>query len=259
MGRLMQTDAVAILTRHAEEVNAYFALLRGRYPQRRRASWIRSNTASAAGKAVAAGLNTRMLHCLFRRELDPAKPALWPRRGPWNSFIPSASFTTICRPWTMTIFVADSRPTTKYLAKRWPSLPAMPWSRWRLRSSRSMPTRRHFPGLIRELAGASGPQGMIGGQVLDIDGENQRLSLPELQRIHRMKTGALLTASCRIGAIAARNDDLLPAMTEFGRHLGWRFKLWTMCWMSPARPNRWARRRARTPAKEKIHIRAYWV
>ena len=82
-----------------------------------------------------------------------------------------------------------------------------------------------LPGLIRELAEASGPQGMIGGQVLDIDGENQRLSLPELQRIHRMKTGALLTASCRLGAIAARREDLLPAMTEFGRHLGLAFQI----------------------------------
>jgi len=42
--------------------------------------------------------------------------------------------------------------------------------------------------LIAELATASGPAGMIGGQVLDIDGENQTLSLPDLQRVHRMKT-----------------------------------------------------------------------
>ena len=60
--------------------------------------------------------------------------------------------------------------------------------------------------LIVELASASGPAGMIGGQVLDIDGENQSLSLPELQRVHRMKTGALLTASCRMGAIAALGE-----------------------------------------------------
>src|SRR5207302_5300919 len=53
--------------------------------------------------------------------------------------------------------------------------------------------------LVRELARASGPEGMIGGQVLDMDGENTALSLPELQKLHRMKTGALLTASCRLG------------------------------------------------------------
>src|SRR5947207_485483 len=54
------------------------------------------------------------------------------------------------------------------------------------------------PTLVRELAHASGPEGMIGGQVLDIDGETQSLTLPQLQQVHRMKTGALLTASCRL-------------------------------------------------------------
>jgi len=79
--------------------------------------------------------------------------------------------------------------------------------------------------LVRELAHASGPEGMIGGQVLDIDGENQHLSLPELQRVHRMKTGALLTASCRLGAIAARQEAHLAAITDFGTHLGLAFQI----------------------------------
>jgi geranylgeranyl diphosphate synthase type II len=81
-------------------------------------------------------------------------------------------------------------------------------------------------GLIRELAHASGPCGMIGGQVLDMDGENRALSLHELQRIHRMKTGALLTASCRLGAMAAgANAGQLAAVTEFGKHLGLAFQI----------------------------------
>ena len=101
--------------------------------------------------------------------------------------------------------------------------------------------------LVGELAGAAGPAGMIGGQVLDIDGENQRLSLDELQRVHRLKTGALLTAACRMGAIAAVENNgegalfrtagvaaaLLgpgPAnrrdpVQEFGRHLGLAFQI----------------------------------
>jgi geranylgeranyl diphosphate synthase type II len=80
--------------------------------------------------------------------------------------------------------------------------------------------------LIRELAHASGPEGMIGGQVLDIDGEKQTLSLPQLQQVHRMKTGALLTASCRLGAIAAGVDgSTLAAVTECGRHLGLAFQI----------------------------------
>jgi geranylgeranyl pyrophosphate synthase len=108
--------------------------------------------------------------------------------------------------------------------------------------------------LIVELASASGPAGMIGGQVLDIDGENQSLALPQLQEIHRKKTGALLTASCRLGAIAAGvqstgstsspqasspqasspqassgpgspGESKLAAVTEFGRHLGLAFQI----------------------------------
>jgi geranylgeranyl diphosphate synthase type II len=80
--------------------------------------------------------------------------------------------------------------------------------------------------LIRELAGATGPEGMIGGQVLDMEGENKSLSLPDLQALHRKKTGALLTAACRLGAISARADEAtLAAITQFGRHLGLAFQI----------------------------------
>ena len=80
--------------------------------------------------------------------------------------------------------------------------------------------------LILELAHATGPEGMIGGQVLDIDGENKSLSLPDLQQLHRMKTGALLTTSCRLGAIAAGADgNTLAAVTTCGRHLGLAFQI----------------------------------
>jgi geranylgeranyl diphosphate synthase type II len=80
--------------------------------------------------------------------------------------------------------------------------------------------------LVRELAHAAGAVGMIGGQVLDMAGENQPLSLDQLQQIHRMKTGALLTAACRLGAIAARADaKALEAVTEYGRHLGIAFQI----------------------------------
>jgi len=82
------------------------------------------------------------------------------------------------------------------------------------------------PALIKELATASGPEGMIGGQVLDIDGENRSLALPELQRLHAMKTGALLTAACKLGAIAAGGgDEAIEAVAGFGRHLGLAFQI----------------------------------
>jgi geranylgeranyl diphosphate synthase type II len=82
------------------------------------------------------------------------------------------------------------------------------------------------PALIRELSSASGPAGMIGGQVLDIAGENTSLSLEELRRLHAMKTGALLTSACRMGAIAAGADSqTLDAVTAYGRHLGLAFQI----------------------------------
>lgn len=80
--------------------------------------------------------------------------------------------------------------------------------------------------LVRELASAGGPEGMIGGQVLDMEGENISLSLQQLQRLHRMKTGALLKASCRMGALAAgANEAQLAAVSEYGRHLGLAFQI----------------------------------
>lgn len=80
--------------------------------------------------------------------------------------------------------------------------------------------------MVRELAGAAGPGGMIGGQVLDIDAENQTLALEQLQQIHRRKTGALIATSCRLGAIAAGADDAkLQSVTRFGQHLGLAFQI----------------------------------
>lgn len=57
--------------------------------------------------------------------------------------------------------------------------------------------------IIAELASASGVSGMIGGQVLDLEAEGARLSLPEIERIAVMKTGALIKAAIVCGAIAA--------------------------------------------------------
>ena len=90
---------------------------------------------------------------------------------------------------------------------------------------------RHAPpatamAMIRELAAATGPEGMIGGQVLDMGAENQRIGLEQLQQIHLRKTGALLTSSCRLGALAAGGDERrVQAMTTFGTHLGLAFQI----------------------------------
>jgi geranylgeranyl diphosphate synthase type II len=80
--------------------------------------------------------------------------------------------------------------------------------------------------LVAELARASGPEGMIGGQVIDIDPQHRPANLSDLQRLHRMKTGALLTASCRLGAIAAGASPAeLAALDGYGRQLGLAFQI----------------------------------
>ena len=80
--------------------------------------------------------------------------------------------------------------------------------------------------LIAELAHATGPRGMIGGQVLDMEGEQKSLSLEQLQQLHRMKTGALLRSACRLGAISANASEAqLTALTEFGEHMGLAFQI----------------------------------
>lgn len=86
--------------------------------------------------------------------------------------------------------------------------------------------RYKMPALIRELAGASGSQWLIGGQVADLEGEGKKLSGAELKYIHRCKTAALLTASIRLGAMSANATPAkLAALTDFGQALGLAFQV----------------------------------
>lgn len=81
--------------------------------------------------------------------------------------------------------------------------------------------------MVAELARASGTiGGMIGGQVNDIEGEGKRPTALLLDSIHRAKTGALLRASVRIGAIYAGASPLeLTALSEYGEHIGLAFQI----------------------------------
>ena len=81
--------------------------------------------------------------------------------------------------------------------------------------------------LVRELATASGTVGgMIGGQVNDMEGEGRFPTAQLLESIHRAKTGALLRASVRMGAIYAGADEAqLAALTCFGEHIGLAFQI----------------------------------
>jgi geranylgeranyl diphosphate synthase type II len=81
--------------------------------------------------------------------------------------------------------------------------------------------------LVRELATASGTVGgMISGQVNDIEGEGKFPTTELLDSIHRAKTGALLRASVRMGAIyAGATEPQLHALTNFGEHIGLAFQI----------------------------------
>ena len=81
--------------------------------------------------------------------------------------------------------------------------------------------------LVRELASASGTVGgMIGGQVNDLEGEGQPPTAELLESIHRAKTGALLRAGVRMGAIYAGADTCqLEALTRFGERVGLAFQI----------------------------------
>ncbi|PSL41129.1 geranylgeranyl diphosphate synthase type II [Planomicrobium soli] len=80
--------------------------------------------------------------------------------------------------------------------------------------------------LIDLMSVSSGAEGMVGGQVLDIEGEEKKLTLEELEKVHRLKTGALLTYSILAGAILAQAaDEEIVALSRFGEHLGLAFQI----------------------------------
>ncbi len=80
--------------------------------------------------------------------------------------------------------------------------------------------------LTETLLAAGGDAGMIGGQVRDLEGEGSGLSLDELQAVHLAKTGALIVASVRMGAIAAgATHSQLDAISHYGRDIGLAFQI----------------------------------
>lgn len=81
--------------------------------------------------------------------------------------------------------------------------------------------------MIAELARASGRQGMVGGQALDIAATGTRLSEIELVRMHGLKTGALITASVIMGALSTNlaTPAQLASLREFATHTGLAFQI----------------------------------
>lgn len=80
--------------------------------------------------------------------------------------------------------------------------------------------------LIATLAKHSGGEGMIGGQMLDIQGEHQNLLLQEITTLHKKKTGALIVAAVEFGGIIAKaSPKVLAPLSDFGWNLGLLFQI----------------------------------
>ena len=80
--------------------------------------------------------------------------------------------------------------------------------------------------MSRELFQASGPEGMVGGQWLDLEAERRELDLAGLVQVHRGKTGALIRASCGLGALAAEAPaEQVEALRQYGADIGLAFQV----------------------------------
>lgn len=80
--------------------------------------------------------------------------------------------------------------------------------------------------VIREISQAAGPDGMIGGQAIDVESEGKHIPMDLLRKMHMGKTGALFRASIRSGAILASADDVqLEALTKYADAFGLAFQI----------------------------------
>jgi geranylgeranyl diphosphate synthase type II len=87
-------------------------------------------------------------------------------------------------------------------------------------------SRYDLRDVFREIAAASGSRKLIAGQVADLEAEGRRITRAQVRSIHENKTAALLTASVRLGAMAANaNAKQLAAISAFGRALGLAFQV----------------------------------
>lgn len=81
--------------------------------------------------------------------------------------------------------------------------------------------------MVKELAMASGVAGMCGGQALDLEAEGKHVDLQSLERIHRHKTGALIRAAVRLGALSAGDAgrNALPLLDRYAESIGLAFQV----------------------------------
>lgn len=80
--------------------------------------------------------------------------------------------------------------------------------------------------VIAEMSKAAGAEGMVGGQVIDMQSENKHIDMDTLKQMHAAKTGALFCAAIRCGAIiAGATEEQLTKLTEYARQFGLAFQI----------------------------------
>lgn len=85
---------------------------------------------------------------------------------------------------------------------------------------------RHRIKIIEIIAHAAGEQGMIEGQMRDMESEGKILTRPELENIHHLKTGAIIRASVQAGAIlGGANENQINALDRYASHIGLAFQV----------------------------------
>lgn len=83
-----------------------------------------------------------------------------------------------------------------------------------------------LPSIVRRLAVAVGGEGMVGGQVLDLEAEGRTLDAAGLEAIHRAKTAALISAACALGGLTAgATSQVVRALGSYGAQLGLAFQI----------------------------------
>ena len=75
------------------------------------------------------------------------------------------------------------------------------------------------------LAEYCGINGMVGGQTIDLNSENKSISIETLQKMHKLKTGALITAACVLGCIAAENYAMIECAEKYAEAVGYAFQI----------------------------------
>ncbi|HQA05060.1 MAG TPA: polyprenyl synthetase family protein [Clostridiales bacterium] len=79
---------------------------------------------------------------------------------------------------------------------------------------------------VKALSSLAGVEGMIGGQSIDIDSENKKLTVEQLEKMDLMKTGALIKAACVLGCIAAdASEEEIQSAGTFAESLGLAFQI----------------------------------